>query len=308
MINEKLRCLRVLSSSLAATNNKLQKYKFIRIFKFISTPFYQTGRLGYKVVYAIYSFFAYSLTVNELIVVIIIALLFILTDKYSNRKVRFPTTQAQNSFERLFAVLLYIPNIYQYCLFPLLFFGQRSPSLSYVINLKNINKLRPGYTAMVIVERLFNNKIAFYTIYQTCAYFVARLAIQFIPKRIFYISMFLRFHFMSVNILGFFFSVVHDIYNQSTGIKLSQGRSPYLEFTEGNEKFATSFSFLIFCFTAGILVIYMYKALRGRSFSSNKNPVDIIIRTHMSSNSLYPGEKWSDYGMDQLDGNDLDGL
>nr|YP_010443679.1 hypothetical protein NQZ01_pgp088 [Merotricha bacillata]UTE94566.1 hypothetical protein MbacPt_p093 [Merotricha bacillata] len=289
--------------------SKIQKYKIIKILKVILTPFYKTGKLGYKISYAIYAFFAYSLTVNELIVFIIIAVLFILTDKYSNRKVEFSKTQAQNSFERILAVLLYIPDIYQYCLFPLLFFGQRSPSLSYIINLKNISKLKPGYTLMITVEKLFNHQIAFYSIYQTCTYFIARLAILFIPKNIFYISMFLRFHFMSVNIVGFFFSVLQDIYIQSTGIKASEGRSPYLEFTEGNEKFAVAFSFLVFCFNAGILTIYMYKALRGRSFSSNKNPIDIVVRTHMSSNSLYPGEKWSDYGMDELlNGNDIEGF
>lgn len=297
-----------MSLTLLSSNNKIQKYKIITILKLIITPFYKTCRSGYKIGSSIYNFFAYSLTVNELIILIIIAVLFILTDKYSNRKVRFSKTQAQNSFERILAALLYIPDIYQYCLFPLLFFGQRSPSLRYIINLQNMRILRPGYTFMYSVEELFNNRIAFYSIYQTCMYFVARLAIKFISKRLLYISMFLRFHFMSVNILGFFFSVVHDIYIQSTGIKLSRGRSPYVEFTEGNEKFAVGFAFLVFSFYAGILTIYIYKALRGRSFSSNKNPMDILIRTHMSSNSLYPGEKWSDYGMDQLDGNDIDGL
>lgn len=297
-----------MSIQLLSSTKKLQKYKIINILKTILTPFYKTGRLGYKVSYAIYYFFAYSLTVKELIVFIIIAILFIVTDKYSNRKIRFAKTQAQNSFERILAVLFYIPDIYQYCLFPLLFFGQRSTSLSHVINLKNISKLSPGYTAMISVERLFNNKIAFYTIYQSCTYFIARLAIIFIPRNFLYISMFLRFHLMSVNIVGFFFSVLHDLYIYSTGIKPSQGRSRYVEFTEGNEQFAIAFSFLVFCFNAGILTIYIYRALRGRSFSSNKNSIDIIVRTHMSSNSLYPGEKWSDYGMDQLNDQDIDGI
>lgn len=289
-----------MSSNLVAASN-LQRYKIINVLKIILTPFYKTGKLGYKLSYAIYYFFAYSLTINELIVFIIIAILFILTDKYSNRKVEFSKTQAQNSFERVLAALLYIPDVYQYCIFPLLFFGQRSPSLRYIINLKTLSKLlRPGYTLMVSVEKLFDNKIAFYSIYQTCTYFIARLAILFIPKRMLYISMFLRFHLMSVNIIGFFFSVINDIYIQSTGIKPSQGQTPYVEFTEGNEKFAVAFSFLVFCFNAGILTIYMYKALRGRSFSNKKNPVDIVVRTHMSSNSLYPGEKWSDFGMDEL--------
>lgn len=235
---------------------------------------------------------------NQVIAISSFIILFALTDRLSNRKIKYPKTKAPNLAWRLFAVILYVPACAEF-IYPLainaskLFFGEYY-----------LDQLRRSFFENVFIYysilrkdviRIFRSRFDLISIYQLTTYASVRLITAVIPPSIFRMPMFLKYHIMNVSLLCIICQLSQLLLVNIQNLLIKTNQQVIPPTTE------------IGVLSSFWLVLYIvligrgcWDAARGRSFT--KAFLDIPVRIHIGHNSLYKDEEWRDYGQDEREG------
>lgn len=244
-------------------------------------------------------FLTESLTRSELACLLLFVIFFIFTDRRSNKTIKFEKTKAPNVLWRILAFYMYLP-LWKEFVYPcFMFYAQRSHPLYVTFNYAFSSSVNEFFRYTYYIESIFNNTFIFIGLYQCFLYYFARLIVKVIPEKIFHLPMFIRYHMMVNSLLIVIFQIIEEPYRLIAGIT-PDSSGIYLEQTTKNLDFAMNLSFCMVIFYSLTLGNCTWQACRGQSFTNIKGFFDILIRTHLGFDTLYIGEKWSQYGMDEL--------
>jgi hypothetical protein len=238
---------------------------------------------------------------TEIFSIIFFVIVFVFIDRKFSKKVKVEKTKAPNVLWRIFGFILYTPLWYKYVYPCFMFFKERTMTsdLETIFYYEFSYAVESFFTFTEQIELFFGGKFAFVSLYQLFLYLACRLLIKIIPQKNFYIPMYIRYHIMVNSILIMLLDLVDEPYRTIADI-IPDSSGKFFEITTKDESFAVSCSFYMFIFYFLLIGNYTWKACQGKSFINKKGFFDILIRTHLSADSLYKNEKWSDYGMDDL--------
>jgi hypothetical protein len=270
--------------------------------------FSEIFRIFYSYFRKIFYFLTETLTRSELFNLILFIILFVYTDRYASKSIKYDKTKAPNLLCRVLAFLAYIP----------IWIQLASPSfflVSIKFNFRNEGgglALKTFGEAMLVevnainkilhqVHYFFNGKIAFDIVYYLFLYHGIRFLCKYVKQKSLRLPMFLRYHLMYAAILTSFgptvkwlLSLLLDIVYESKNLGELDSTNVHLYIAFLSK---VNWAWLIIC------VIFIgrgsWLAARGISFRS-RGFIDILIRSNLSVECLYPDEKWSDYGMDDM--------
>ena len=255
----------------------------------------------FKFTKEIFYFLNESLTRNELFCLIIFVIFFVFTDRQSNKKIKFEKTKAPNLLWRIFGFLLYLPSWGLYFYASFMFFAQRTPPLDMTFNREFAQSVNNFFGFTSYITEIFNGRFTFMGLYELFLYFSERLIVKYIPEKFFKLPMFIRYHMILNSIFIVIFPMIQDLYRYIVGIEL--GGSIAYPSELRNDNLALNLSIVMMMFYLFTLGTATWQACRGKSFTSlkGKGSFDRLIRIHLGFESLYPSEKWSDFGMDDLE-------
>lgn len=258
-----------------------------------------------KLIREIFYFLNESLTRNELISLILFVIFFVFSDRFSKKSVKYPKTNAPNVLWRITAFLMYTPIWVEYVLTCFIFIVRNSPSFAELelttFNHEFIAAVASIFSFQLEVERFFNYRMSFIVVYQVFLYFSIRIFVHLIPTKYFRLPMFMKYHMINGSLLLMLAPILYEMYRYWAGFI----PSGYINVEDSvkNYPWAINLSWAWIALCLAVLGRNTWDALRGKSFT--KTFLDITLRDHLGAECLYPDEKWSDYGMDDLENEDF---
>jgi hypothetical protein len=237
---------------------------------------------------------------KESIMLLIFVIVFTFIDRQTSKKIKFQKTKAPNILWRIIGLVLYLPLWVEYLYPRFMFFAQRTDPFNITLNHPFSDYINDFLSFTDKIESLLNDKVLFIGIYSVFLYFSSRILIKLVPKKIFYLPMYIRYHMILISLLLLIFPILNGSYKIIAGLRPDINQQ-FLEITLKDEGFAIISSFYLFLFYLFIIGNFTWKACRGKSFTNIEGTIDRLIQTHLSSDSLYEKETWGEYGMDELD-------
>lgn len=248
-----------------------------------------------------YEFLNNSLTKNQLCWLIGGLAFFIYSDRRMNKNIVYDKSRSPNILWTLFVLYLYMFSWIDIILTPWMFVAERTEYLNLIFNREFVEGVLDFFDFRQSVELFFWNNLSFMAVYHLMLYYIPRLMVRFIPAKFIYLPMYFRYHSMVNSLSAVFLVGVDTTFKKVAGIIFDAYRhSDYLEVTSKDEKTVITMSIFILIFYAVTLGNWTWQAARGKSFGNHRSSFDKFIRTHLASDSLYPDEKWEDFGIDDL--------
>jgi hypothetical protein len=181
-----------------------------------------------------------------------------------------------------------------------MFVAERTPPIDMTFNFEFVFAVNSFFNFINSIEGILSYKVSFIGIYHVFLYYFPRAIVKLVPEKIFHLPMFIRYHMIISSFLIIIFPFFDIPYRQFAGIIANPVGSYYLETTTKDLGIACNLSLFMVFFYCLTLGYYTWLACRGKSFTNLRGFFDVLIRNHLGYDSLYPGEKWSDYGMDEF--------
>jgi hypothetical protein len=264
-----------------------------------------TCRMTYVLIVNTIYFLTEILTRQELALVIGFFMVLVFIEQTGPKNVEKDPGDAKHWLYRVFALILYIPTWIRLCGNSIILLtwnpkagGLALKSLGIILmdQIYSLNRISN------IVFFFFNGKVAFDGIMYTVLMTLMQMFIRKFTHKKLRIHMYVRYHSMYMSLLLFVAPTFKQIVDALFGIIAFSflGSSPEKGYLLEWIALSSWLWFFICCALVGRGVIL---AALGKSFTpgSNRNFIDRLIRYHMSSFFLYPGERWSQFHMDDDD-------
>jgi hypothetical protein len=233
---------------------------------------------------------------------------FIITDKISNSKIKYPKTKAPNVLWRIVTVLIYFP-LWLNCLGPFaIYIKNHSKERTFTFITKRfLNRLRYLLRCQSAFENaLVGGRFGFLNLWQLMTYYGYRIFTARVKPEIFRIPMYTRYHLLNASLTIVIYQLLLRPFRTLVGIDKPYDPFDFSRIPMKNPKLTLRLSWVMFTVMLILITRGTWTAMRGKSF--NKGPIDLQVRTHLSSFGLYYDERWSDFGMDETLNSDYDDI